>query len=79
MTIAQTIRAEAERHGLTQRELATRLGISEAYTSDICTGKRSISAFVALRLETVLSLDAATILARQGEEELAQARKAWGG
>jgi addiction module HigA family antidote len=75
MTIAQRIRAEAARHALTQAALAARLGISAQYVSDILSGRRSVSPFVAVRLERVLGMDAAAILQEQASEELEHARK----
>ena len=75
MTISQQIRAEVEKQNLTQKELATRLGISTAYTNDILRGRRAVSAFVAIRLESVLGMDAGRILHDQVNEDLAQARK----
>lgn len=59
----------------TQKDIAQRLGISESCLSDICTGRRSVSAFVAVRLEAVLKLDAHKILIDQTLEELRNARK----
>jgi hypothetical protein len=75
VTIAQRIRTEAERHSLTQADLARRLGISPQYVSDILRSRRSVSPFVAVRLERVLGLDALQLLQEQAAEELAHARK----
>jgi len=75
MTIAQRIRLEAIRHNMTQVELATRLGISAQYVSDILRSRRSVSAFVAVRLERVLGLDAHRLLEEQSIDELKYARE----
>lgn len=58
----------------TQKEIASQLGISEQYLSDICNGRRAVSAFVAVRLEHVLGVDAHKILIDQVLEDLRQAR-----
>lgn len=59
----------------TQKEVAAALEISETYLSDICTGRRSISAYVALQLERVLGLDATKLLHEQVIDELRVARE----
>lgn len=59
----------------TQKEVAAALEISETYLSDICTGRRSISTYVAVRLERVLGLDATKLLCEQVIDELRHARE----
>lgn len=59
----------------TQKEVAESMGISEQYLSDICNGRRAVSAFVAVRLESVLGVDAHKVLIDQVLEELKQARE----
>lgn len=58
----------------TQKEVAAQLEISESYLSDICTGRRSISAYVAIRLERILGIDATKLLHEQVIDELQKAR-----
>lgn len=58
----------------TQKEVAAQLEISETYLSDICNGKRSINAYMAIRLERVLGIDATKLLCEQIIDELRIAR-----
>lgn len=76
--VAPRIRAAILRSGKTQKEIATQMTISEQYLSDICNGKRSASAFVAVRLETVLGIDAHKLIIDQALGELREARERYG-
>jgi plasmid maintenance system antidote protein VapI len=75
MTAHETVRAAITREQTTQKDIAQRLGISEQYLSDICTGRRAISAFVAVRLQRVLGLEASRLYYQQAMEELEKARR----
>jgi len=60
-----------------QKRAAELLGLSQAYLSDICNGRRGISADVAVRLSRVFGADVGEELFRkQAEDALADARKA---
>ena len=73
--VAPRIRAAIARSGRTQKEIAAELTISESYLSDICNGRRAVSAFVAVRLEAVLDVDAHKLMIDQSLFELRQARE----
>lgn len=68
------IRVGLSARGLSQREFASALGVSEQYMSDIICGRRGISVKVALRLEEVTNLFAETWLNRQMRYDLARER-----
>ena len=48
------IRERAREKGLTQKDLAEQVGVSEGYMSDVCRGRRNMSPAVQARVETVL-------------------------
>ena len=48
------IRERAREKGLTQKDLAEHVGVSEGYMSDVCRGRRNMSPAVQARVETVL-------------------------
>jgi plasmid maintenance system antidote protein VapI len=73
--VAPRIRAAITRSGKTQKEIAAELTISETYLSDICNGRRAVSAFVAVRLEAVLGIDAHKLVIDQSLGELREARE----
>lgn len=75
MKTGDIIRSAIEQRQMTQKATAMRLGISETYLSDILNGKRAVSAYVAVRLERVLGLDASTLYYRQAMSELQEARR----
>ena len=68
------VRHAVKKSRCTQKEVAQALQISEQYLSDILSGKRTISVHVALRLESVLGLDATKLLHDQVIDELREAR-----
>lgn len=72
---AARVRVAIKSTRCTQKEVAAQLEISESYLSDICTGRRTISAYVALRLERVLGIDATKLLCEQIIDELRHARE----
>lgn len=45
-----------EEHGITQKELAQRAGVSEAFLSDVIHGKKDISKGLAMVLEYALGV-----------------------
>ena len=48
------IRERAREQGLTQKDLAQHVGVSEGYMSDVCRGRRNMSPAVQARVERVL-------------------------
>jgi plasmid maintenance system antidote protein VapI len=66
-------RAMARQH-LSFTGCARRLEITPKYLSDILSGRLPVSAFVAVRLERVLGLDADAIMHGQVAEELERVR-----
>lgn len=54
--------------------IAERTGLSCGYVSDILSGKRGISATVAVKLSKVLKIPARKLLIAQIDDELHQAR-----
>jgi addiction module HigA family antidote len=71
---AELIRTAIERKDINQKEAAKLLEISEQYLSDLVNGKRSVSAFVAVRLQRQLGMNAQILLFQQATAEL---QKAW--
>lgn len=82
-TLADTL----EEKGMSQTELADRLGLSRKHVNEIIQGKAPISADTALKLETVLGTPAAfwlnldrhyqEFLARQAEQKSFASQLAW--
>lgn len=62
----------------TQKEAAAQLCISESYLSDIINGRRSVSAFVAVRLQRQFGMNAQMLLFQQATAELAAAWAEYG-
>ncbi len=58
------------RKGMNQKQAAAALQISETYLSDLVTGKRSVSAYVAVRLQVELGMNAQILLFQQATAEL---------
>lgn len=76
MNIASTLIREAiMQKGLSQKQAAAKLCISQSYLSDIVLGRRSVSAYVAVRLELLFGIDAMRLMALQTRDELTQAWK----
>ena len=63
-----------EERGMTQKELARRIGCSERKISEICNNKRGISASFALQLERVFGISAEFWVTMQAKWELHTAR-----
>lgn len=78
MNMPNVIRAAMKPRGWQQKDLARALSISEQYVSDILSERRTLSVYVALRLEQTFGIenfDAEMMLIRQVRGELAKARK----
>lgn len=72
--VAPRIRAAIKHSKRTQKDIAQAMEISEQYLSDLANGRRTVSAFVAVRLESVLGIDAHKAMVDQTLQELRQAR-----
>lgn len=67
------IKLAIERKGMTQKEAAAILEISQSHLSDICTSKRSVSAYVAVRLQKHFGVNAQVLLFQQATAEIVAA------
>ena len=67
------IREQARERGLTQKDLAEQVGVSEGYMSDVCRGRRNMSPSVQARVETVLGgpVEIAPALCANRQESIA--------
>ena len=54
----EMIADELEARELTQKQLSEGLGVSATFISELIRGKKSVSVAMALKLETVLAIDA---------------------
>jgi len=64
-----------EPHGITGRELASKLGVAPSTLNRVLTGKSGISPEMALRLSKCLGRSAESWLAMQHGYDLSQAKK----
>lgn len=69
------LKEEIEARGLKKSELALQLNLLPGHLSEVFSGKRNISAQMAVRLEKVLGLDAELWMNLQQAFDLAIARK----
>ncbi len=67
------IRERAREKGLTQKDLAEQVGVSEGYMSDVCRGRRNMSPSVQTRVETLLGgpVEIAPALCANRQESIA--------
>lgn len=71
----ELLREELEARGLTQRELAARLGRPAQAISEMVRGKKALTAETALGLEEALGVPAYLWVRLEGDYRLALARK----
>ena len=64
-----------EERGLTQKWLAEKIGCAERKISEICNGKRGISAMFAIELEKIFGISAEFWVTMQAKWELYNARQ----
>lgn len=69
----ELIRSAIERKGLTQKGAAAVLCISQTYLNEICTGRRAVSAYVAVRLQRHFGMNAQLLMTQQAIAELTDA------
>jgi plasmid maintenance system antidote protein VapI len=74
---APRVRSAIRASGLSQKEVAARLTISEQYLSDICNSRRAVSAFVAVRLQAVLGVDGRKLMLDQALVDWERAKIAY--
>jgi len=56
ITAGQRLKAWADDKGLTQREIAEKLGITEAYVSSLVLGKETPGLTLAVKIETLTGI-----------------------
>ncbi|MEX1022212.1 MAG: HigA family addiction module antitoxin [Dehalococcoidia bacterium] len=66
---------EIEARGITQRELAARIGRPPQAISEIVTGKKAITAETAIQLEAALGVPAYLWVRLQGDYDIWRARR----
>ncbi|MBI2171778.1 MAG: HigA family addiction module antidote protein [Chloroflexi bacterium] len=71
----ELLREELEARGMTQKQLAQTIGRPAQLISEICRGKKEITAETALDLEKALGTPAYMWIALEGDYRLALARK----
>lgn len=71
----EMIKDELESRGLTQKELANKLGISYTVFNEVLNGKRPVSTELALMLEAVWGIDAHIWLQLQADYNMESKRQ----
>lgn len=56
LTAGQRLKAWADNEGMTQREMAEQLGITEAYVSALILGKETPGLTLAVKIETLTGI-----------------------
>lgn len=69
------LKDEIQVRKIKKSDLAASLGVLPAFLSGLLSGKRNISADMALKIEKILDIDAITLLRMQALYDLVQARK----
>lgn len=70
----EMIKDEIEYRGLSQRKLATQMGISPTLLNEILNGKRSVSTEYALLFEAALGIDAEIWIRLQADYDMQKAK-----
>lgn len=71
----EMIKDELEARGLTQKELATQMGVSYTVFNEILNGKRPVTTEYALLLEAALGTNASIWIGLQAEYNMQKARQ----
>jgi addiction module HigA family antidote len=80
MTVAEHIAKLIEAKGWTQEEAALAMGVSRFSINQLLNGRRTLTAWMAVKLETVFGgAHAKTLLMQQVEEDLEEAYDELGG
>jgi len=71
----EVIKDEFESRGISQREFASKTGLSYSSLNELLNGKRSLTPTMALLLETSLNLPADSLMFMQTKYDMQTARK----
>jgi len=71
----EIIKDEIEYRGISQRRLATQMGISYTLLNEVLNGKRQVNAELAMLVEAALDLDADTFVRMQARYNIQVARQ----
>ncbi len=71
----EIVKDEIEYLGITQRDLAARMGVSYTQLNEILNGKRPVSSEIALLFEAVLGLEPVALTNMQNRYNMQVARK----
>lgn len=74
MTVADRVRRLIEDKGWTQDQAAVEMGVSRFSINQILNGRRTLTAWMAVKLETVFETTAEGLLKQQVGEDLEDAR-----
>ena len=73
----EVLASEIEARGILKSDLAAALGIKPGNLTELLKGKRHVSALLALKMETLLGIDASLWLRLQGEFDLGVAKRSF--
>ncbi|MBQ7540577.1 MAG: HigA family addiction module antidote protein [Bacteroidaceae bacterium] len=71
----EVIKEELEYRGISQRRLASEIGVPASQLNEVLNGKRQLSAEMALLIEQALGLDAAPLLSLQMKYNMFMAKR----
>lgn len=72
---ADLIQETMDYYGITQEDLANRIGVSQNYVSELLNRKRYLNQDTAFKVEKVLGISSHLLLQMDANYELAQAEK----
>lgn len=75
-TFRESIRFKIRHHEMSDKEAAKALSVSASYLSDLLSGRRKLSAEMALKLERVFYMNAEAMVTQQALDDLAAVREA---
>lgn len=71
----EILKDEIEYRGISQRRLASQMGISYTLLNEVLNGKRQVNTELAMLIEAALGLDADTFVRMQARYNIQMARK----
>ncbi|MDR0814537.1 MAG: HigA family addiction module antidote protein [Bacteroidales bacterium] len=71
----EIIKDEIEYRGISQRKLATQMGVSYTLLNEVLNGKRSVNTELAMLVEAALDIDAGVFIRMQADYNMQVARK----
>ena len=71
----EVLKDELEFRGMSQRGLASKMGISYSVLNEVLNGKRALNTELAMMMEAALGVDAAPLLAMQNEYDMLMAER----